>query len=40
MELELPPYVIKEMAREDFIRNWNAYVNSFMGNSSERCVQS
>ena len=31
MEFDLPPYVVKEMAREDFVRNWNAYVNSFMG---------
>lgn len=32
MDLDLPPYVVKEMAREDFARNWNAYVNIFMGN--------
>ncbi len=38
MELDLPPYVVKEMAREDFIRNWNAYVNSFMGEAVERFV--
>jgi len=31
MEVELPPFVVKEMAKEDFVRNWNAYVNSFMG---------
>ncbi|MBX9950379.1 MAG: LysM peptidoglycan-binding domain-containing protein, partial [Candidatus Obscuribacterales bacterium] len=34
MELDLPPYVVKEMAREDFVRNWNAYVNCFMGNAA------
>lgn len=34
MELDLPPYVVKEMAREDFVRNWNAYVNIFMGNAA------
>ncbi|HNB23765.1 MAG TPA: hypothetical protein PKZ32_15225, partial [Candidatus Melainabacteria bacterium] len=31
MELDLPPYVVKEMAKEDFLRNWNAYVSNFMG---------
>lgn len=40
MELDLPPYVVKEMAREDFIRNWNGYVNSFMGEEAWHFVQS
>ncbi len=40
MELDLPPFVVKEMAREDFIRNWNGYVNNFMGEATERFVQS
>lgn len=31
MDLDLPPFVVKEMAREDFVRNWNSYVNIFMG---------
>lgn len=31
MDLDLPPFVVKEMAKEDFVRNWNSYVNIFMG---------
>lgn len=38
MELELPPYVVKEMAKEDFIRNWTDYVNSYMGIVAERSI--
>lgn len=38
MELDLPPHVIKEMAREDFVRNWNSYVTRFMDDTAERRV--
>ncbi len=36
MELDLPPHVIKEMAREDFVRNWNSYVTRYMDDTAER----
>jgi hypothetical protein len=36
MELDLPPHVVKEMAREDFVRNWNSYVTRYMDDTAER----